>query len=84
MKRIKIHRRKISKTASDYYFTASEKKCVMVVYDSQWDFYGTPSGVHEILIEIHNNNAFIPNSMEEISIDEVPQAIIDLLTFLND
>ncbi len=84
MKKIKIHRNRISKTEVNYFFTASPKKCVMVEYNSQWDFYGTPSGVHNIRVEINNNNGFLTNEMEEISINEVPQAIVDILTFLNE
>jgi len=84
MKKVKIHRKKYSETEANYYFKATADKCAIVSYDSQWDYYGTPSGVHNIIVEIHNNNSFLTEQMEEIQIDEVPQAIIDLLTFLND
>ena len=80
---MKIQRRKFSNTGADYYFTASPNKIVLVSYDSEWDFYGTPSGASNIQVEIHNNNSFILSNVEEISIEEVPQAIVDLLTFLN-
>lgn len=56
-------------------------------YDSESDIYGDDSPDRYIRVLIHNEALFhlyAWTDMEEITIDKVPQAIVDLLTFLND
>lgn len=87
MKKIKIHKKKCTETVSNYFFIKSDGRCVGVTYDSESDIYGDESPDRYIRVLIHNEALFnmcdCPD-MEEITIDEVPQAIVDLLTFLND
>ncbi|MDR2919702.1 MAG: hypothetical protein LBV72_10115 [Tannerella sp.] len=83
--KIAIHCKKHSDNITTYYFTKSKDKCLLIRYDKQWDFgKNSPSGAHFSEIEIHNMNSFIKDDLTEIKIEDVPEAIIDLLSFLKD
>lgn len=87
MKKIKIHKKKCTETVSNYFFIKSDGRCVGVTYDSESDIYGDDSPDRYIRVLIHNEALFhlyAWTDMEEITIDKVPQAIVYLLTFLND
>lgn len=67
-----------------YYFTKDSKNCLSVEYDPSYDFgQGSPSGAMIESIEIHTNNSFMfDDKQKEISMSEVPECIIELLTYL--
>lgn len=76
-KNIKVHKA-FRYGLPHYIFTKDEKTCIAVVYNERHNYVWTAnSGVHEIEI-------FITEEMEEISFDEVPAGVIDLLTFLSE
>lgn len=67
-----------------YYFTKDSKNCICVEYNPSSDYgEGSPSGAMIELVEIHTNNSFMfDDRHKEIDISEVPECIINLLTFL--
>lgn len=67
-----------------YYFTKDAKHCLCIEYNPDYDFgKGSPSGARVESVEIHTNNGFLfKDDTKEISLDEVPECILDLLTFL--
>ena len=66
-----------------YFFTKDAKHCFSVEYKSAWDFgKGSPSGSRLFGIEIHTNNAFILQDIPEIPLSDVPECILELLTYL--
>lgn len=66
-----------------FFFTKDEKHCVCIDYNSEWDFgNGSPSGARLSGIEIHTNNAFTFNYIPEVQLSEVPECILELLTYL--
>ena len=80
---VKIHCLTRKPGDQTFFFTKNEKHCLCIDYKSQWDFgAGSPSGARLDGIEIHTNNSFIFEYIPEISIEDVPKCIIDLLTFL--
>lgn len=81
--KIKIHCLTRQPGDKTYFFTKDEKHCLCVDYNSQWDFgNGSPSGSRLSEIEIHTNNAFILKNVPEIQLSEVPECILELLTYL--
>jgi hypothetical protein len=79
---IKIHCLTRKPGDCTFFFTKDDKHCLYIDYQSEWDFgEGSPSGARLGPIEIHTNNAFLLK-YPEISIEDVPKCIIDLLTFL--
>ena len=81
-KEIKIHCSQDLDSTTTYFFTKSENECLSIRYDKQWDFGKSPSGVHLDEIELHYNNSFIKDNLTEIQFEDVPEAIIDLLSYL--
>lgn len=80
---VKIHCLTRKPGDQTYFFTKDDKHCLCIDYQSNWDFgEGSPSGARFSEIEIHTNNAFTLSIPPEISIEDVPKCIIDLLTFL--
>ena len=81
---IKIHCLTRKPGDCTFFFTKDDKHCLAIDYQSEWDFgEGSPSGARLGEIEIHTNNSFsFQYTPPEISIEEVPKCIIDLLTFL--
>lgn len=67
-----------------YVFTKDSKHCIAVEYNPAYDFgKGSPSGARIESVEIHTNNGFVFNKeWKEISLSEVPERIIELLTYL--
>ena len=82
MKNILIHHKIHSDKTSTYYFTKSKRQCLSVNYNKYWDFGKDPSGAHIDQIEIFFNNSFILDDKTEIKIEDVPEAIIDVLSYL--
>lgn len=68
-----------------YVFTKDPNHCIALGYDPVYDFgKGSPSGAVIAEVEVHTNNVFIFNDKyKEISLSEVPECIIELLTYLN-
>ena len=67
-----------------YIFTKDKNHCVLVEYRKDWDFgEGSPGGAEISHIVIHTRNGFHLDRFKEITIEEVPKCIVDLLTFLN-
>lgn len=68
-----------------YVFTKNPKNCIAVEYDPKYDFgKGSPSGAKIDSVEIHTNNGFVFNEeWQEISLSEVPECIIGLMTYLD-
>lgn len=68
-----------------YVFTKDSNHCIALEYDPVYDFgKGSPSGAVIDQVEVHTNNGFIFNDKyKEISLSEVPECIIELLTYLN-
>ena len=80
---IVIHSKKNVDGTVTYYFTKSKNKCLAVEYNKRWDFgKNSPSGTHFSDIELHNQNSFKTEGMAEVDIKDVPESIIDLLSFL--
>lgn len=67
-----------------YFFTKDSKHCMSIEYNPSYDFGdGSPSGARIESVEINTNNSFIFNDCQkEISLSEVPECIIELLTYL--
>ena len=81
---IKIHCHTYPNGLKTFYFTLDEKHCLRIEYDPQWDFgEGSPSKARLSEIEIHTNNAFLLQHMQEISLSEVPSCILDMLSYLD-
>ncbi len=78
-----IHKKQISKEVTNYYFTKSKDNCLCVEYNPEWDFgKQSASGARLESVEIHYKNSWIRKDLIEIKIEEVPQTIIDVLSFL--
>lgn len=81
--RIKVHRSTRKQGLQTYYFTKDAKHCVCIEYDPTLDFGNdSPSGSRLSGIEIHMNNAFKLQNTPEIQLSEVPECILELLTYL--
>lgn len=67
-----------------YYFTKDDKHCLCVEYNPNHDWgEGSPSGAMIESVEIHTNNSFnFTDCQREISISDVPECILELLTYL--
>lgn len=67
-----------------YYFTKDDSHCLSVEYNPNNDFgIGNPSGARLELVEIHTNNGFIfGKEHKELDLDEVPECILELLSYL--
>jgi hypothetical protein len=83
-KEIIIHKSKNPDNTTTYFFTKSKNECISIVYvyDKQWDYGKSSSGVHLSDIEIHYHNSYIKDNLTEIQLKDVPEAIIDLLSYL--
>lgn len=82
MKKIQVHKFERSPNETTYFFTKSRNECLSIVYDKQWDFGKSSSGVHLKEIEIHYYNSYVKDNLTEIRLEDVPEAIIDLLSYL--
>jgi len=83
-KQIVIRKKIISDFISIYYFTKSKKQCLAVSYDKRDDFgLDSPSGTMFYDIEMHNNNSFVIDNLPTVNKEDVPDAVLLLLTFLN-
>lgn len=83
MEKILIHKHQVSKTITAYYFTKSKTQCLRVEYDKSWDFgKDSPSGARLNSIEINYQNSWIKDELTEIKIEDVPEAIVDVLRYL--
>ncbi len=81
---IKVHCLTRKPGDQTFFFTKDEKHCLCIEYRSEWDFGdGSPSGARLFEIEIHTNNAFKFLYTPEIQLSEVPECIIELLSYLN-
>lgn len=82
--RIKVHCLTRNPGDQTYFFTKDAKHCLCIEYNSAWDFEnGSPSGTRLSEIEIHTNNAFkFQHIPPEIQLSEVPECILELLTYL--
>ena len=80
---MKIHKAIMSKTRTNFYFTKNKRNCLMIEYDSSMDFgkFST-SGTYINKLEIHYNNGWVKKDLIEISINEVPESVVDILTYL--
>lgn len=81
-KELIIHCSQNPDSTTTYFFTKSEDECLSIIYDKKWDFGKSPSGVQLDEIQIHYNNSFIKDNLTEIKLEDVPEAIIDLLSYL--
>lgn len=80
---MKIHKMIMSKTRTNFYFTKNKRNCLMIEYDSSMDFgKHSTSGAYFHKLEIHYNNAWIKKELIEINIEEVPECVRDILTYL--
>ena len=68
-----------------YYFIKDSNHCLAVEYNPKHDFgEGDPWGAMIESVEIHTNNSFcLDDRQREINLSEVPECIIELLTYLN-
>lgn len=81
---IVIHKRQISKTKTTYYFTKSKNRCLCIEYDKSWDFgKDSPSGTQIHFIEIHHQNSFVKDNLTETTLQDIPMAVIDILSYLS-
>lgn len=81
---MKIHVFEEHKRRKLFFFTKDKNNCLMVEYDQEQD-YGEhdASGVHFEQIELHYQNGYVfGEEHKEITLNEVPKSIRDLLTFL--
>ncbi len=67
-----------------YVFTKDPKHCIAVEYVPEYDFgKGSPSGARIDSVEIHTNNGFVFNEKwQEVSLSEIPECILELMTYL--
>lgn len=80
---VKVHCLTLKPGDQTFFFTKDDTHCVCVDYQSEWDFgNGSPSGARFSEIEIHTNNAFSLQNVPEVQLSEVPECIIELLSYL--
>lgn len=81
--KIKVHCLTRKPGDQTYFFTKDDKHCISIEYRSEWDFgNGSPSGCRLSEVEIHTNNAYYFKYIPEIQLSEVPECIIELLSYL--
>ncbi|WP_288487903.1 hypothetical protein [uncultured Alistipes sp.] len=81
--RIKVHCSTHKRGPQTYYFTKDAKHCLCIKYDPTLDFgNGSPSGSRLSEVEIHTNNAFKLQDIHEIQLSDVPECILELLSYL--
>lgn len=81
--RIKVHCLTRKQGCKTYYFIKDAKHCLCIEYDPTLDFgNGSPSGSRLPAVEIHTNNAFKFQDTPEIQLSDVPECILELLTYL--
>ena len=77
-----IHKKQVSSGVTAYYFTKSKNRCLRIEYDKQWHFGKSPSGARLTDIEIHYQNSFMTDELQEIELSDVPSVIVDILSYL--
>ncbi len=82
MAKIRIHKRELSDRTTAYYFTKSKKRCLRIEHNTEWDFGKTPSGCTINQVEIHYQNSFLTDELSEIELNDVPEVIRDILSYL--
>lgn len=81
-KPIIIHKLQISKYITTYYFTKSENRCLCVECDIRNIYSKESTSGSTMEIEIHYQNSWIKENLTQITIDDVPQVIKDVLRYL--
>lgn len=76
-----IHKKNISENETNYYFTKTKNKCLLVVYDKKKDYGTYSTSFIELKIEICFNNAFVKKELVAIEINEVPYVILQVLNY---
>ncbi|WP_099465578.1 hypothetical protein [Parabacteroides provencensis] len=80
---IKVHCLTRNLGDQTYFFTKDDRHCICVEYKSGLDFgNGSPSGARLAEIEIHTNNAFNFQYIPKVQLSDVPECILELLTYL--
>nr|WP_297913346.1 hypothetical protein [uncultured Allomuricauda sp.] len=69
---------------ANYYFTKNKNQCLMVEYNKKYDFgKHSDGGCRDLEVIIHYQNSWVISpEHEEIKIEQVPDAIRDVLTYL--
>jgi hypothetical protein len=82
---MEIHRTKNKDrcTITTYFFTKNKNQCLCIEHDTYWDFgeYSS-SGTSNIKVEIHYQNSWVKDELEQITMADVPKRIKDVLTYL--
>ena len=82
---MKFHKKKLSENITVYIFTKTKNKCLYIRYDARMDFgQDSTSGAKMDDVEIHFKNSFILTDFEEVTINDIPNSIKSILTFLNE
>ena len=82
-RKIVIHKKQINKGRTNYYFTKSKNRCLVIEYEESWDFgKKSTSGTTFHYIQIHYQNSWIKDELKEITLSDVPPVIKDLLRYL--
>jgi hypothetical protein len=81
---MKIQRKKLpyKENTIVYYFTKSSNKCLLIEHDLTDDFGENDTSGSRLKVEIHYQNSFNKN-LEEITMDDVPKRVKDVLTYLS-
>lgn len=84
MKKLIIHKKENSENTTNYFFTKTKNICLRIEYNKRYDFgEDSTSGVHISKVEMHYQNAWKTEELQEIKISDVPKSVIDILSFLN-
>lgn len=78
-----IHKKKISKTITIFYFTKSKRKCLEIEYNSNYDYDRGASGFETTHVQIFYYNSFKLENLIPIKLDDVPKPILDILSYLS-
>lgn len=71
--------------AYHYYFIKNENECLVILHNLNEDYGEHSSSGAMLEVEIHYQNSFEFDKPDEsqITIDQVPKRVIDVLTYLN-
>ena len=77
-----IHKKKISETRTIFYFTKSNRRCLEIEYNVNYDYDRGASGFETTHVQIFYFNSFKLENLTKIKISDVPKPILDILTYL--
>lgn len=80
-----IHRKKLEHRTNTvmYYFTKNRNQCLCIEHDLTDDYGENDTSGANLTVQIHYQNSWAKNDLEEITIADVPKRVKDVLTYLS-